>query len=186
MAFCSACLLALFQPFMTLWMGPQQTFPMGTVVLFVVYFYTWQVRIIGLNFKDAAGMWGNDFLKPYVGVVVNLFLNVVLVRRLGVNGVLWATIVVMVCVYYPWETWVLHRDLFREKPGAYVGQSVLNLLIAGGCAALTAWVVGMISLGGMVGFLMKAMTAAAVSGGSLLVCTCWRPEFQSLWKRVKK
>ena len=185
-AFCSACLLALFQPFMELWMGSQQTFPMGTVVLFVVYFYTWQVRIIGLNFKDAAGMWGNDFFKPYVGVVVNLILNVVLVQKLGVNGVLLATIVVMVCVYYPWETWVLHRDLFREKPWRYVWQSVKNLLIAGSGAVATTCVVGWIPMDGLVGFLMKAVTAAVVSNAILLACTCRRAEFQYIWKRVRK
>ena len=185
-AFCSACLLALFQPFMILWMGPQYLFPMGTVVRFVVYFYTWQVRIIGLNFKDAAGMWENDCLKPYVGVVVNLVLNVVLVRWLGVNGVLWATILVMVCIYYPWETWVLHRDLFREKPGAYVRQSGLHLLLAGGCAAVTALAAEAIPLAGYPGLILKTVTAVVISGGILLAGTCRSPEFRSLWKRVKK
>lgn len=185
-AFCAACLLSLLQPFMEIWMGQELMLPMGTVILFVIYFYTWQFRIIGLNFKDAAGMWKNDFLKPYAGIVINLALNLLLVRRLGVAGILYATIIVMVFVYYPWETLVLHRDLFRKKPVPFFLRSIRYALIAAVCAAVTHAVVQQIPVPGIGGLLIKAAAAALTGNIVLLMCTFRMPEFRYLQRRVRQ
>lgn len=184
-AFCSACLMALYQPFMKLWMGEALMLPTRTVVLFVVYFYTWQFRVIGLNFKDAAGMWKNDAWKPYVGLAVNMTMNILLVQLAGVDGVLLATILVMTLVYFPWETRVLHRDLFGKSAAGYIGRCIYYALAAG----LTVWVtysaVSKIPGNDWASFIVKAVVAALVSNGCLLLLTFRIPQMRSLVSRVK-
>lgn len=116
---CSICLLCLYQPFMTLWMGSERLLNNSTVICLVIYFYSWQFRIVGLNFKDAAGMWKEDFWKPYIGSLVNIILNVILVQYIGLNGVIIATIIDFIIVYFPWETKVIFEKLFQESSKQY-------------------------------------------------------------------
>lgn len=126
-AWCSVCLLCLFQPFMELWMGKDMLLSTSSLICMVIYYYSWQFRTTGLYFKDAAGMWQADFWKPYVSALFNIIVNISLVLLIGINGVFISTIVCMIGINFPWETHVLFRDLFTRSPAKYVGQELINL-----------------------------------------------------------
>lgn len=190
-AFCTSCLLALYQPFMQLWMGSDYLLPMRTVILLAVYFYTWQIRVIGLNFKDAAGMWKDDWLKPYVGLILNITLNIILVQTLGLDGVLLATIAVMVVVYHPWEMIVLHRKLFQCSFRNYLCCMLEYGCKTALCAAGASFLVSRITLGGLTGFFVKVAVAAVFSLVALFLL-CWRKKEmkqllnrgQQIWRQM--
>ena len=184
-SFCSSVLLSLYQPFVEVWMGSEYLLPLETVILFVVYFYVWQIRVISLNFKDAAGMWKDDFGKPYVGIIVNMGLNILLVRFLGINGVLIATIVVMTAIYAPWETLVLHKNLFDISPKRYILKQLLYYLIVISVSAITYFITLQITVAGLVGLLIKAFVSSVITLILLLLICCRMPEFKSLLNRIK-
>ena len=126
---CTICFFNLFQPFIKLWVGEKNLLPVGTMFLFCIYFYTWRIRTIGLLYRDAAGLWKRDAMKSLVGVVLDLLLDVVLVTTIGVNGALFSTILIMVFVFYPWETKVLFNDLFHCSPSRYVYITIQNVVV---------------------------------------------------------
>lgn len=129
-AWCSVCLLCLFQPFMEMWMGEDMLLSTSSLICIVVYYYSWQFRTTGLYFKDAAGMWQADFWKPYVAAIFNIVVNIVLVHLIGINGVFISTIICMVGINFPWETHVLFRDLFKRSPAKYISQELVSLIKA--------------------------------------------------------
>lgn len=114
-------LLCMYQPFMVIWMGQDNTLTMNYVVCFVLYYYA-----VGLNrlmnmFKDAAGIWKIDKWRPLVAALVNLGLNLATVRWLGLYGVLLSTVISIVVVETPWGIRNLFKTIF---PGKYVWQYV--------------------------------------------------------------
>lgn len=115
----TVCMLCLFQHFMKVWVGEQMRYSLETVILFSVYFFVWNIRKIVLTYKDAAGMWMSDIMKPYVSIVLVLALNLLLIGRLGINGVLIATIITMVLVNIPWETYVTFKELLNRSAWEY-------------------------------------------------------------------
>lgn len=125
----SVCLVCLYDPFVTLWMGREFVLPTHTMILFVVYFYVWQIRVAGLIFKDAAGLWKEDFWKPYIGLFANLVVNIVLAILFGIDGVVLTTIFVMTLIYYPWETWVLYRKLFERNIKEEMLRQLKNIIV---------------------------------------------------------
>lgn len=185
-SFCTICLFCLFQPFMQLWMGCEYMFPLTTVVLFAVYFYTWQIRVMGLNFKDASGMWKNDALKPYVGMVINVLLNIVLVQFIGVNGVLLATITVMTIVYFPWETKVLFRDLFETSCFSYVIRQILYFVITLLSTAVVYFMTSFLKPDSIGAFILKT-AITAIFAFILLIIWCFKmKEFKNTINRLKR
>ena len=139
-----------------------------------------------LIFKDAAGMWRDDFLKPYVGIIINLTLNVLLVNLIGIGGVLIATIIVMACVYAPWENIVLHKTLFERPRQGYVLRQLLYFVITAAVAAIAYLITGIVPGSGYVGFIIKAAVCAVVTLALICLCTFYLPEFKNALKRVLK
>ena len=111
---CCVCLVCLLQPFMTLWMGESMTYPIAVEVCFVVYFFVYNIQRVVLMFKDAAGLWYEDRMRPYVAMVINLVLNITLVNIIGVYGIIISSIAAF-CISVPWANYTLFKNLFRES-----------------------------------------------------------------------
>ena len=126
--FSACCFLCIYQPFMRVWVGEKRMLPLAIVIWLVIYFYTWQIRTMGLHFKDGAGMWKQDFWKPYIGAVVNIITNIILVQKVGLAGALISTIIIFAFIYFPWETKVLFDDLFCRSAKEYLKDTFLYVL----------------------------------------------------------
>ena len=180
------CLICLYQPFMKIWMGEEMMFPFHMVILLAIYFYAWLSRRIGLTYKDAAGLWAEDFWKPYVGSVVNILTNILLVKAIGIEGVVISTIIVMVVIYFPWETKVLFTKMFhsnvKEYCFKYYGYSAITAI----GAFLTYKVCGLVSFGGFAGLFIKGCICAIVPNILFMLVYFKTSEYHDAFKRVKQ
>ena len=135
----TACMLCMYQTFMELWM-PGHLLPMGIVVLFCVYSYIAQMRRTVQTFKNAGGMWQNDKFKPYVSILLDLVLNFVLIKWIGLKGAIISTIICVGIVEYPWESYVLFRDYFYggyiEHLISTIHMSLVNTVMIAICTML--------------------------------------------------
>ena len=106
----SSMLLCLYQPFIHVWMGEDNILAIGLVFCFVVYYYSMGANKLINMFKDAAGIWRVDRWRPLTAALVNLGLNLLTVRRLGLYGVLLSSVFSIAFIQIPW----LFHNLFRE------------------------------------------------------------------------
>lgn len=140
---------------MIVWMGEKLLFGMSIVVMLVMRFYFEQIRKVVLTYKDAAGMWWADKWKPLVGCLVNLILNIILVKSIGVAGVMLSTIISYTLIELPWETKVLFKIYFKQSPKNYYFDMVtisVSMLIAG---VATYYVCSFINLGHIANIIAK-------------------------------
>ncbi len=110
-----ACLFTMTQPFMKLWMGNKLMLSKLSVCVFCLGFYIVQIRKVITTYKNAAGIWNKDLIKPYIVIIVDLLIDIILVKRIGSIGAMISTIVSMGIVALPWETVVLYNSLFSKK-----------------------------------------------------------------------
>lgn len=69
-------------------------------------------------------MWREDFLKPYISVAVNLSLNIILVKLIGLPGVIISSVVALLFIEIPWETHVFFKLYFGKKSRDYILMTV--------------------------------------------------------------
>ena len=134
---CSICLICLYQPFMRLWMGENMLLPSSTVILFSMYLYSYKARAAVIVFKDAAGMWKADWLKPYVSALANLIINILLVKLIGINGVLLSTIAVFCFINFPWESKALLKRILPDYINKYYVDFLKYCILNIAAASLT-------------------------------------------------
>lgn len=185
-SWCSVCFLCLYQPFMKIWMGEDMMFPMPTVILLVIYYFTWQMRVTVINFKDAAGIWNADFWKPYVAAIVNLFTNILLVNLIGINGVFISTLICMALINFPWETNVLFKELFHKSPcHFYLRQCIVAIRTVFACL-ISAFVCSLVSIEGIPGLILKMVICVIVPNALFVLLSCKTTEFRYWTKRILK
>lgn len=112
---CCVCFVCLYEPFMEIWVGGELCLGTGFACLMTAYFCIYQIQKTVLTFKDAAGIWHSDRLRPYVSMIVNVVSNIILVQHIGIYGIVLSTVLSFV-VSLPWANKVLFDSLFKMNP----------------------------------------------------------------------
>ena len=90
---CSICLCCLYKPFIMIWIGKNRALTEWFSLLMAIYFYFWMIRFGVIIFKNAQGLWWEDRFRATIEGVFNLVLNIFLVIRIGIYGIVISTIV---------------------------------------------------------------------------------------------
>ena len=125
---CSVCLICLLRPFMQLWLGDEYVLPLDLEILFVLYFFIYNIQRVILMFKDAAGLWYEDRFRPYISMIVNVVFNLTLVQFIGLHGVILSTIIAFL-ISVPLLNRMLFRCYFGETGNKNLFQMLVDLLI---------------------------------------------------------
>lgn len=114
-SFCSTCLIVLFNPFFSLWVGNSYVFDMTIVISIVLVFYFNGTRKVTLLFRDAMGIFWYDRYKPIFEAIINLVVSIVLVKSMGIVGVFIGTIVSTLTTSLWVEPYVLYKWGFKKS-----------------------------------------------------------------------
>jgi len=132
LAFCSSCLINLLQPFIELWVGCDNLLNSDYVILFVVYFVTYEISLLIGCYKDISGKWHEDRFRPLITALLNLILNIILVQIIGLFGILLSTILAFVLVNIPWLYKRVFIDVFNKQQSSdyflYFVKKVIQLV----------------------------------------------------------
>lgn len=185
-SWCAVCLVTLYQHFMVTWVGEDLTFPFGTMVLIVLYFYLSRVTNLTFTYREAAGLWWEDRIRPLVATVANLGLNLLLVQFIGMNGVILSTIVCTVLINVPWGTIVLFKNYFQRSPKKYFERVLLYVGITSGISALTIVVCSFLPENGWVYLVLKALICFIVPNILFIFAFKRLNEFEYIKCLIKK
>lgn len=148
---CVCCFVAMYQPFMELWVGSELMLPFGLVICLALYFFTYTLNRLLSIYKDAAGLWHADRFNPLVTASVNLALNLALLKPLGLYGVVLSSVLSLALVGIPWQlhnlfTQFFDRACFKEYRRLLFrligGMAVAAVLVGVVCSqiSLSRWV----------------------------------------------
>ena len=183
---CTLCFLCLYQPMIELWMGKELMLSFDSVILLCIYFYIWKIRQTVLVYKDAAGMWNIDNKKPYIEILGNLTLNIILVNWIGINGVIISTIISMLCISLIWETKAFFKKYFNETTISYYKKLLLYIFITIIGCILTYSVCSFITIGGIIGFVLKIMICVILPNIILIILCRKNENFKYALKLLKR
>ncbi len=176
----------LYQPFMVLWMGEKMMLSFPIVICFCAYFFMLMIGNVCFIYRQAAGLWWEDRVRPVLSSVLNITLNILLVKYFGVAGVLLSTIICLVTLDFGLSARVLFRKYFKKPLLPYFLQAL-------SCAAVTAlscFAAGLICdripLGGTGKLIANFAVCAIVSNVFLFLAYFRTKLFQSSLKLVTR
>ena len=179
--FVSCGLLCLLQPFMKVWIGEEGILPGQIVVCLCIYYFIYEFNQLFNAYKDAAGIWHRDRFRTLCTAGVNLTWNLLLVKPLGLYGVILSTVVSTAVVGMPWLLHNLFTTLFQgENIWAYLTTIGFYGITTLGNCLLTYRICSQIPAEGIGGLLQRGIVCLLVSNGIFLLCYGGRKEFREL------
>lgn len=184
-SWCSIAIFCLINPFVSLWLGEKFCYPQIYVAVMVLYYYSWQFRTMGLIFKDADGLWQNDWYKPYMGVFVKIVLSISFVLMFhNILSVLIPTIIILLFIYFPIETAILYKVLFQCNKRKYLSNSLFIFFQTIVAAFVTYYCVALIPMSGVFGFSLKIIVVLIVPNVILFVINRKNPIFFEVRNKI--
>lgn len=176
-SWCSVCLLCLYQPTMSVW-TPNGMFPFSIVCLLVFRFYAGRCVQMTFAYKDAMGLWWEDKWRPIVSAVVNLTVNIILVKTIGIAGVIISTFVCSVFISTPWGNIVLFRNYFKEGLKEYFLSLGYNYLATFITCAATYFICIQIPLSGVWAVLSRGIVCCIIPNILMAALYFWTPMYR--------
>ncbi|MGM9958552.1 MAG: lipopolysaccharide biosynthesis protein [Erysipelotrichaceae bacterium] len=127
--FCSACFICIYEPFMHVWAGQENSMGMLYVVFLVMYFYFVQYNDLLHMYKNASGIWSEDKYRPLITSIINLVLDIILVQHFGLLGIIFGTWASMAIVGIPWlVTNIFHHVFIGFSLSDYVKKMLMYII----------------------------------------------------------
>ena len=165
---CCVCLFCLYQHFMKLWVGENNMFPFYMVICFCIYFFFLSSCEARNTYINASGLWWENRFRAIGSAVMNLLLNIILIQKLGILGIILATIISILI----FDVFFTSRTLFKytfqnhsiSKYAAWWGKQITITLTA--CAVMYL-ICKLIHNEGILGFFIKGIVC--VVGSNLIL-----------------
>ncbi len=160
----SICLACLTQPFIKMWVGEDLMFEDMTAIVFAIFLYALVSSSVFMTYREAAGIWKHDRVRPFVEAGLNLVLNILFVNIFGVVGVLLSTIITVGIIRMIWGSYYLFKEYFTEESySKYLVSQLIYFCVTVGIGVITYLICNCVNIEGIIGFAVKGIISASVA-----------------------
>lgn len=182
-SFCAVCLFCLMEPFIFLWVGEEYCMGVPIAAIVTANFYFLGVQKTAEQFKSACGLYWQDRYRVFIEAMMNLVISLILVRSLGVLGVLLGTLISNLCVTF----WVEPLIVFKHGLNRPVMPFLLKNLLYALLTAVVTWAIWTVDMllfptyGGIGQFILRAALTALLAVAVLCALFFRTAEFKATW-----
>lgn len=184
--FATAGLCCFLTPLISIWFGREYTIGFDAVLGACVYFYISNMHYPCYTYRTTAGLFVFGKYIPMISAVINIVLDIVMGRKWGLSGILWASSVSRILTYEIVDPVIVYKMVFNKSVFKYFGQYILmtGLIIID--TFVSYWIsFSLIGLEGFLGLICKVILFSLLYNALFLVVTCRTPQFKSLLNRGK-
>jgi len=191
--FCSIALFILLNPTIELWSKLGRwpiekiwTFDTFTIFIIVLNFYILVTRTITGSFREGIGDFYRDRYKSLCEAVINIIVSLILVKPLGISGVLIGTIVSCLCTSFWVDPYMVYKYHFKKSLWNHFKDVMFYTLIVLFAGMITYFACGLIPNGTIINLIGKCLVCLVVPNVIFLLCLIPTKEFRELYIILKK
>lgn len=109
----------LINDFILIWLGKNFLFSKMTLILLLINFFINTTRWITEIFKNNLGYF-NDIYTPILEALLNIILSIILVKKMGLNGVILGTMLTNILIIYLLKPMLVFKHCFNIKITKYL------------------------------------------------------------------
>lgn len=179
------CYICLFNPFMDIWLGPNNTFEIYIVIMISINQCLAFLRRSINTFKDAKGMFRVDRYKPIIESIVGIILAMVLGKYWGIFGILFGFTFASLAIAMPVEKWALFRKGFNISSKKYVLIDILIIIFTAIMSVVMYFITNLIG-DGVGNFILKLLLCITIPNIIFILLTFRTKEFKYYFSLIRK
>ncbi len=179
-SFCAIAFIVLLNPFMKIWLGEKYILGIDVSVALALSSFIEGLRNAGYTYRTTLGLFQKGRLTPYIGATVNIVFSIMLCKLCGVSGIFFATCIAQL-VSYSWiDPYLIHKYEFKTPVSKYFKRYGIYLIVFTVSACITLLVSQLITIEGIIGFLLKAIVVCIIPNLINLLVYYRTEEFKEL------
>lgn len=182
---CSVCLFICMSPFIKCWIGEQ--YLMGYDVCFIIALnmYIAGMLFASFNYRQTMGLFTQGKIRPIISAIENVVLSIVLVKYLGVAGVLWGTAITRLTTNGWYDPYIVFKKGLKLSPWIYFKDYVIKLIVVVLGGGIMFYVCNLIPYIGLSSVLIQAFVSFIGINIILILFFYKTDEFIYLWTIIK-
>ncbi len=148
--FCSVCVFILINPAVAIWVGEKNIVSMDVVAAIAFNVYLLLTALPFQTFRDANGLFVQGKFRPVLMAVINIGLSLLLVKRFGLFGVLFATPFARLVTQSWFDPYIVFKHVFHRKPGAFYIEYLKQIIVTVICALVSWLIVSRITISNLI------------------------------------
>ena len=157
--------------------------PLAFLIGIEIYLYG-QINYCRI-FRNITGTFRQVKYRPIASVIVNLVVSAALVPWLGIAGCVVGTIVAYQTTYLIFDPRVICRSALQQSPRSYYLTNILYKAVTLAAGFLSWWLCSLISLGGVIGFIVRGCVCVAAPSAVFTLCYHRTEEFRFMLHTVR-
>lgn len=153
------CMNQFFNPFIKLWLGSDYCFSQKTVLIISIMFLLPGLNNVINIYKDSCGLFWETRYRALATAIVNLVVSIVLVKKIGLEGVFIGTIVAYLTTIYMVDPRVVFQKIFKKSIISYYISLIKTIVIYSITAVLVRYICSLISVTGWIGLILQGIAA---------------------------
>lgn len=183
---CTICLWVLMNPFVDLWIGENYRLDYITVWAISMNFYV--LGMLGINsaFRNTYGLFWYGKFRPIVMAAINISLDIILVRTMGVFGVVFATLIARLLTTVWYDPYIVFKHGFKHSVKKYYFHYILRFAVVNIIGVLISILVQQIIEWSWLKWIVTAMVVFILANAIFLVLYFRTEEFKYVFENIKK
>lgn len=178
-------IITLANSFVQLWVGSDYLVPQGVVLALILITYISGVNFPAYTYQSTLGMFDKMKLPYVLFALFNILLSILLGKSWGLFGVYIATSISRLCTSEVSSGYYVYRYGLKLTPLNYLKKYVISFVILILNALATNYVVSLVQIEGVIGFVIKTIICTVVCNSIYFICFFRTVEFQNLLMRAK-
>lgn len=183
--FISICLLMLINPFIEIWLGNEYLLGIDICMVLMLDLFLDGIRFTSTTFRNTMGLFQKGKFVPLISSIFNIILSLILVKPLGIFGVLLATVISKSLIALWYDPLMIHKLKFKTPFRKFIKMFIYFLAIMIIDFLICKGLLSLIQTPGILGFLIKAITVGITTILIFLLTTFKMKEFKGLVDKIK-
>lgn len=184
-SFCAISFWVLFNPFITMWIGSQYLLTSNIVLLIVINFFVTGMRRAVLIFRETMGLFWHDRYKPLAESVINFAASIMLVREMGIAGVLLGTFISTMATCFWIEPYILYKHGFNKPVAIHFAKYALYSAIALAAALITELACSIFTTYTLPSIAGRAVFCLVIPNGIFMILFCKTKEYEYVYSLMR-
>jgi len=184
----SVGMVAVFRPFIIFTYGEEFLISNATMYLLISCFYLDGMRQVVNHFRDAFGIFKEDKWRVIPEVVMNLVVSIILVKQIGMAGIILGTLISELAFPVWCEPFYLFKCAFKNTKMMwnYFGTFTIRTLLLVGIMYIIRLITDCLADGSFWMILIKGIIATVIYAVLMFVIFGRRKEFKGMIQMIKE
>ncbi len=186
--FCCCCFCSLLTPFVgRVWLGEKYVLDNAIIFALTLNFFCHVMAFPQDLFRAGNGLFVQGRYRPLVMSILNIVLSILLVKYIGILGVLLATCISRLLTQVWFDPYLIYKHVFHKKPWGFYWIYAKKTLVVLGCCILSYYISTSFLINNpYIDFLCKGIIAASVPNVICFAIYRNTSEFMSFTRLLKR